>query len=65
MSINIQNETSSVSFDKKGYDINLKDAEEKDAFGDMKKLYDFLSPKGKDKFGLEASGVGSFPLIKR
>ncbi|MGJ0494141.1 flagellar hook-basal body complex protein [Aliarcobacter cryaerophilus] len=49
LSINIQNETYSVSFDKKVYE----DLEEENAFDDMKKLYDFLSPKGKDKFGLE------------
>ncbi|MCT7467538.1 flagellar hook-basal body complex protein [Aliarcobacter cryaerophilus] len=53
LSVSIKNETYSVNFDQKGYDFYLKDAEEKDAFDDMKKLYDFLSPKGKDKFGLE------------
>ena len=31
----------------------LQDLEEENAFDDMKKLYDFLSPKGKDKFGLK------------
>ncbi|MCT7465386.1 flagellar hook-basal body complex protein [Aliarcobacter cryaerophilus] len=65
LSINIQNETYSVSFDKKGYDFNLQDLEEKDAFGDMKKLYDFLSQKGKDKFGLEEpSTIPTWEMIE-
>jgi hypothetical protein len=53
LSINIQNETYSVSFDKKVYDSSLKGNEEKKAIKDMKELYNFLSQKGKDKFGLK------------
>lgn len=53
LSINIQNETYSVSFDKKVYDSSLKGNEEKKAIVDMKELYNFLSQKGKDKFGLK------------
>ncbi len=50
MSVSIKNKTYSVNFNQKGYDFYLKDAEEKDAFDDMKKLYNFLSQKGKDNF---------------
>lgn len=65
LSINIEDETYSVNFDQKGYDFYLKDAEEKDAFGDMKKLYDFLSQKGKDKFGLEEpSTIPTWEMIE-
>ncbi|MCT7534317.1 flagellar hook-basal body complex protein [Aliarcobacter cryaerophilus] len=65
LSINIEDETYSVNFDQKGYDFYLKDAEEKDAFGDMKKLYNFLSPKGKDKFGLEEpSTIPTWKMIE-
>ena len=45
--------------------FDLKDAEEKDAFDDMKKLYDFLSQKGKDKFGLEErSAIPTWEMIE-
>ncbi|WP_148571461.1 flagellar hook-basal body complex protein [Aliarcobacter cryaerophilus] len=65
LSINIQNETYSVSFDKKVYDFYLQDLEEENAFDDMKKLYDFLSPKGKDKFGLEEpSTIPTWEMIE-
>ena len=65
LSINIQNETSSVSFDKKVYDFSLKDIEEEKAIGDMKKLYNFLSQKGKDKFGLEEpSTIPTWKMIE-
>ena len=65
LSINIEDETYSVNFDQKGYDFYLKDAEEKDAFYDMKELYNFLSQKGKDKFGLEEpSTIPTWKMIE-
>ncbi|MGJ0456010.1 flagellar hook-basal body complex protein [Aliarcobacter cryaerophilus] len=65
LSINIEDETYSVNFDQKGYDFNLQDLEEENAFDDMKKLYDFLSQKGKDKFGLEEpSTIPTWEMIE-
>ena len=65
MSVSIKNETYTVSFDKKGYGFNLQDLEEENAFDDMKKLYDFLSQKGKDKFGLEEpSTIPTWEMIE-
>ncbi|PRM92658.1 hypothetical protein CJ673_09895 [Aliarcobacter cryaerophilus] len=65
LSVSIKNETYSVNFDQKGYDFYLQDLEEENAFGDMKKLYDFLSQKGKDKFGLEEpSTIPTWEMIE-
>jgi hypothetical protein len=52
---------------KRGISINSLEElkKEKDAFGDMKKLYDFLSQKGKDKFGLEEpSTIPTWEMIE-
>jgi flagellar hook-basal body protein len=65
LSINIEDETYSVNFDQKGYDFYLQDLEEENAFDDMEKLYDFLSQKGKDKFGLEEpSTIPTWEMIE-